>query len=323
MDTEHPGWRGLAAVVAVVVALLIGALVFMGGQTSAILSTVGAAVNTGNAGGDPASGQSDQQDTATPAGEGDQVAGAGGAAALPELLIIRTGHVEIEVGDLAAAVASARTRVLALGGYVSASDESASGEQANASAVYRVPANRWDEALEGIRGLASVVRGQQVETEAVTAQVVDLGARITNLRASEAALQSIMGRATKIADVLAVQGELTTVRGEIERLVAEKALLEERAAYGTLTVVFSLPATPATEEVRRGWDPAVDADRATGTLISVGQAVGSSAIWLGIVGLPLTIMGTILAFLAWRIGQLVTRRAAVEPDATWPTPDNR
>lgn len=313
MDTEDLGWRGPAAVVVVVVGLLIAALVFMGGQTSAILSTVGAAVNTGSEGGDAAGGP---QDTTTPAGEGEQVADAGGAAALPELLIIRTGHLEIEVGDLTAAVASARTRILAVGGYVSASDESASDEQASASATYRIPANRWDDALEGIRGLASEVRGQQVETEAVTAQVVDLGARTTNLRASEAALQSIMAEATKIADVLAVQGELTTVRGDIERLVAEKALLEERAAYGTLTVVFSLPATPATEEVRRGWDPATDADRATGTLISIGQAATSSAIWLGIVGLPLALVGTILAFLAWRIGRRVTRRAAAEPGPT-------
>jgi hypothetical protein len=312
MDTEHLGWRGPAAVVLVVVPLLFGALVFMGGQTSTILSTVGSAIGTESEGGDPASDQGGKQDPATPAGEGEQVADAGGAA-LPELLIIRTGHIEIEVGDLAAAVSSARTRVLAVGGYVSASDESASGEGASASAVYRVPANRWDEALEGIRGLASVVRGQQVETEAVTAQVVDLGARITNLRASEAALQSIMGQATKIADVLAVQGELTTVRGEIERLVAEKALLEERAAYGTLTVVFSLPATPATEEVRRGWDPAVDADRATGTLISVGQAVASGAIWLGIVGLPVAIVVLVVGALFWRVARFVARRGTVAP----------
>ena len=248
--------------------------------------------------------------------EGKQIADAAGAAAPPELLIIRTGQLEIEVTDLATAVATARTRVLAVGGYVSASDETAADGQANASAVYRVPADRWDEALDGIRGLASQVRAQQVETEAVTAQVVDLGARITNLRASEAALQGIMGQATKISDVLAVQTELTTVRGEIERLVAEKTLLEERAAYGTLTVVFSLPATPAIEEVRRGWDPATDADRATGTLISLGQAAASGAIWLGIVGLPLAIVGMILVFLAWRIGRLVTRRAAAETGPT-------
>jgi hypothetical protein len=310
MDTEDLGWRGPAAAVVVVVVVLFGAITFMGGQTSSILSTVGAAVDTGSQGGDPASGQGD---TGTPAGEGEQVADAGGAAALPELLIIRTGQIEIEVGDLAAAVASARTRILAVGGYVSASDESASDEQASASAVYRIPANRWEEALEGIRGLASAVRGLQVETEAVTAQVVDLGARITNLRASEAALQAIMAQATKIADVLAVQGELTTVRGEIERLVAEKALLEERAAYGTLTVVFSLPATPATEEVRRGWDPATDADRATGTLISLGQAATSSAIWLGIVGLPVAIVVLIVVALFWRVARFMSRRGSVAP----------
>jgi hypothetical protein len=292
--------------------LLFGAVVLMGGQTSSILSNVGSAINTGNEGGDPASGQ---QDVGAPVDEGKEVADAG-AAAPPELLIIRTGQLDIEVANLAAAVASARTKVLAVGGYISASDETAADEQATASAVYRVPADRWDDALERIRGLASEVRGQQVETEAVTAQVVDLGARITNLRTSEAALQGIMGRATKIADVLAVQTELTTVRGEIERLVAEKALLEERAAYGTLTVVFSLPVTPATEEVQRGWDPATDADRATGTLIGFGQTAVSLGIWLGIVGLPLLIAGLIVAAIAWRIGRLVTRRAATEPGPT-------
>jgi hypothetical protein len=312
MDIEDLGWRGPVAAFVVVVVLLFGAVVLMGGQTSSILSNVGSAINTGNEGGDPASGQ---QDVGAPVDEGKEVADAG-AAAPPELLIIRTGQLDIEVANLAAAVASARTKVLAVGGYISASDETAADEQATASAVYRVPADRWDDALERIRGLASEVRGQQVETEAVTAQVVDLGARITNLRTSEAALQGIMGRATKIADVLAVQTELTTVRGEIERLVAEKALLEERAAYGTLTVVFSLPVTPATEEVQRGWDPATDADRATGTLIGFGQTAVSLGIWLGIVGLPLLIAGLIVAAIAWRIGRLVTRRAATEPGPT-------
>jgi hypothetical protein len=176
-----------------------------------------------------------------------------------------------------------------------------------------VPADRWDEALDGIRGLAAHVRQLQVETEAVTGQVVDLGARITNLRASEAALQKIMGQAAKISDVLSVQGELTKVREEIERLVAEKALLEERAAFGTLTVTYNLPATPAVQEVRRGWDPATDADRATGTLIGIGQSATSIAIWLGIVGLPLLVIAAIALAIAWRLGRFIARRAVVEP----------
>ena len=311
-DEGRPSLKAIGGVLAVMAVVLVGSLFLFGGQVSAILSTVGNSipapqnVGTGVGGGVDTGGPVDQ-----PADEGGQIADA--AARPPELLIIRTGHLEIEVGDVAAAAAAARTRVLAVGGYVSASEETSSADGGTSTAVYRVPADRWDEALDAIRGLASRIRGLQVETEAVTSQVVDLGARITNLRSSEAALQKIMEQATRIADVLAVQGELTKVRGEIERLVAEKTLLEEQAAFGTLTVTYNLPVTPAAEEVRRGWDPATDADRATGTLIGVGQAAASLAIWLGIVGLPLAIAGTILVFLVWRIGRLVSRRAAAEP----------
>jgi hypothetical protein len=307
MDYEGRNWSNAAVVVVIVIVVLFGSLlIFSGAQTSSILSNVGNAIGApldGDAAADPA-----------PADDGGgQVADADAAARPPDLLIIRTGKLELEVADLAAAIAGARTRVLAVGGYVSSSDESSSADEATATAVYRVPADRWDEALDGIRGLAAHVRQLQVETEAVTGQVVDLGARITNLRASEAALQKIMAQAAKISDVLSVQGELTKVREEIERLVAEKALLEERAAFGTLTVAYNLPATPAVQEVRRGWDPATDADRATGTLIGIGQAFATLAIWVGIVGLPLLIIASILVAIAWRLGRFVIRRAVVEP----------
>ena len=317
MDDEarRPGWGTIGAILLVAAAAVFGGLFMIGGQVSTILSTVGSSITTGNVGTgvDTAAGDETQADGDAPADTGGQVADAGGAAAQPDLLIIRTGKLDLEVTDLATAIAAARTRVLAVGGYVSASDESTSGDRASASAVYRVPAGRWDDALDGVRRVATTVTQLQVETEAVTSQVVDLGARITNLRVSEAALQRIMAQAIKIADVLSVQAELTKIRGEIERLVAEKALLEERAAFGTLTVTFNLPATPATEEVRRGWDPAVDADRATGALISVGQSATSVGIWLAIIGLPLTIVSLIVVLVAMRIGRLVSRRGAVEP----------
>jgi len=171
----------------------------------------------------------------------------------PELLIIRTGSLELEVADIGTALAVGRDQVVALGGYVSDSEESAERDEATALVTYRIPADRWEAALDGLRGIARRVRHQRTQTEEVTGQVVDLGARIANLRASETALQAIMTQATKITDVLAVQEKLTDVRGQIERLVAEKEHLEERAAYATLHVAFLLPAAPAVEEVREGW----------------------------------------------------------------------
>jgi hypothetical protein len=242
--------------------------------------------------------------------DGGQIADA--AARPPDLLIVRTGQLEIVVRDLHPAVDAADKRVGAIGGYVSSSEESASGEDASASVVYRIPANRWDEALAAVRELATETRHAEVQTEVVTSQVVDLGARIANLRASESALQAIMVKSTGIRDVLDVQAKLTDVRGQIEQLVAEKSVLEGRAAMGTLTVVFKLPATPAAEEVRRGWDPATDVDRATGALLGLGQAAATVGIWLGIVGLPLLVVVAVTAAIAWRVRRVMGRRGAVQ-----------
>jgi hypothetical protein len=321
MDDERyrPGLGTIAVVLIAGALVVVGALAMTGGQVSTILSNVGAAVTSGESADGPVGNSSGDADEPADGGQGSAGGGQIAAAAPvpPDLLIIRTGELELEVADLPAAVAAARRIVADAGGYVSASEESAAGDDATASVVYRIPADGWDDAMASLRGLAHEVRHATVGTEAVTSEVIDLDARITNLRASEAALQKIMDQATRIADVLEVQAELTTVRGEIERLVAQKQSLEERAAFGTLTVVFRLPAAPVTEEVKRGWDPAADADRATATIVGVGQNVASAGIWLGIVGLPILLVAAVAAVVGWRIGRVVWRRRPIERGPSW------
>jgi hypothetical protein len=321
MDIERRlSTRTAAALVALpFVGLFVVLTIFGGGQTSTILSKVGAAIPDHQVVGTGVDTTNDSNPGAggTDSGgvdDGKQIADAAGAV-LPELLIVRTGELEIVVPDLHAAVTAADERVRAVGGYVGSSDESAAGAQASASVVYRIPAARWDEALASIRGLATQTRKAQVQTEAVTSQVVDLGARIANLRASEAALQAIMAKAATIKDVLEVQRQLGDVRGQIEQLVAEKAALEGRAALGTLTVTFSLPVTPKVEEVRRDWDPTSDVDRATGTLIRLGQKAASAGIWFGIVGLPLLVVTAVCLVIGWRVRRSLIRRRVAEPGA--------
>ena len=316
---DEPWYRRqnpLIALAVVVAILILGTLLFGGGQTSTILSTVGAAIPDRPANvGSGVDTTADDQGSGTGVSNGGTVADA--AAGPPTLLIVRTGTLELEVASLGSTVTAAGNVVTAAGGYVSGSDESAAGDDASASVVYRIPAAAWDAILTGIRGLATKVRHQQVDTEEVTGQVVDLGARITNLRATEAALQAIMARATKISDVLDVQKELTATRGEIERLIAEKTQLEGRAAYGSLKVTFNLPAPAAVTTAAKGWDPATDVDRATGRLIAIGQWATSAGIFLGIVGLPVLIGGAFLLIVLWQVVRLtrwlIARRTQGEP----------
>jgi hypothetical protein len=321
-DTKrnYTAWAVLGAVILIV--FVVGSI-FLGGQTSTILSTVGSAVNmpgdvgtgvgsssgdTTAGGGDPAATNGDANGDAN---GGAQLADA--AAGPPTLLIVRTGTLELEVAALAPSISAAASVVAGAGGYISGSDENASGDNANASVSYRIPAAVWDATLDGIRRVASTVRQQQVTSEEVSGQVVDLGARIQNLRATEAALQGIMARATKISDVLDVQKQLTDTRGEIERLVADKTQLEGRAAYGNLKVTFNLPAPAAVVKAQKGWDPAADVDRATGKLIAIGQRATSAGIFLAIVGLPVLIGGGLMLLIAWqlyRLGRWVLVRRA-------------
>ena len=215
-------------------------------------------------------------------------------AAPADLLIIKTGNLLLQVTGLDTAVTAATQKVDELGGYVSGSDRSGDGENASASITFRIPAARWDDALAALRALADKVLTERSSTQDVTGQVVDLGARVRNLEATERALQAIMDRATEIKDVLSVQAELTKVRGQIEEMTAEKGHLVEQAAMSTLTVTFSLKPNPVRTE-QQGFDPAAEAEQASASLVSVLQGVATAGIWFAIVWLPILLFFAIVA----------------------------
>jgi hypothetical protein len=314
----------IGAGVLVVAALLVG-LLFMGGQTSKILSTVGSSVGNQGTGSDSdaagqgSTGSGSDQGSGSGTGSGGQVADA--AAAVPALLIVRTGELTLQVPDLDIALRDGGAAVIRAGGYISGSSRTTDDGRESAQVTYRIPSAAWDSTLGVLHGIGSTTVSEQIKTEEVTGQVVDLTAHIANLRTTEAALQAIMARATRISDVLDVQEQLTTTRGEIEKLVADKAHLVDQASYGSLAVTYRLPVAPtptATPTPAKGWDPGDDVAHASGKLVKIGQTTTTVGIWLVIVGLPVVIGGAILAVLAWqatRFGRWLIRRReeAIEP----------
>jgi Domain of unknown function (DUF4349) len=229
------------------------------------------------------------------------------APAPDQALIVRTGSMVLDVTDLDAALAKAQAAVGAVGGYVSGSDRSGQGDQQVASITYRIPAAGWDRALDGVRAAGTRVEKEQTGAVEVTGQVMDLGARISNLKVTEAALQGIMAKATKIPDVLDVQQQLTSVQGQIEQLTTEKQHLEQQAALGTLTVVFQVPIVAVTTATA-GWNPGAQVDQATAQLIEVGQGIVSIVIWLGIVGVPVLLIVLLVALPATWIARRMLGR---------------
>ncbi len=214
------------------------------------------------------------------------------------LLIIKNGTMTLQVAGIDAALKQATQQITTLGGYVSGSDRSGDGDSAFASITFRIPATRWDEALAGLRGLAVKVVEEHSTTEDVTTQVVDLAARIANLQATEHALQGIMDRAREIKDVLAVQEQLTEVRGQIEQMTAEKTQLQQHAAMSTLNVSFELKPNPVRTEQQQ-FDPGAEAEQASASLVSALQGLAKAGIWFAIVWIPVLLFLALVGGIAW------------------------
>src|ERR1700692_3725726 len=101
-------------------------------------------------------------------------------------------------------------------------------------ATLRVPADQLDPTLAEIKRLGRVETESQSDEE-VTSQYIDLDARLTNARNTEQRLTDLLRQRTgKLADVLSVELELGRVRGEIERMQAEKKSLTNRVDFATL-----------------------------------------------------------------------------------------
>ncbi|AZM49373.1 DUF4349 domain-containing protein [Streptomyces sp. WAC 06738] len=248
----------------------------------------------------------DSADSSAPRGG---ATAAEGVTLAPQALV-RTAAITIRTKDLAGAADSARTLAEGAGGYVG--DESTSqepGAPARARLTLRVPAGEYDAVLGDLTELGRVV-DRDVEVKDVTDEVVDVDSRVRSQRASVARIRDLMDDATKLADVVTLEGELGTRQADLEALLAQQSSLKERTELGTITLELrrTAAAPPADEDdgtgvadaLAGGWDAFVTGLR--GVLIAVSASLPFAAL-------------LVLLALAWRWlrGRLPRRHIAPPP----------
>jgi Domain of unknown function (DUF4349) len=232
-----------------------------------------------------------------------------------EQRIVKTGEVGLVADDVMITVAQVRALAVELGGYVGGSQAGTAADPA--MLTLRVPAEQFDELLTRLGELSDVeVVSTSSREQDVTGQIVDLGARIRNLEASEASYRVLLDRAERIEDVITVQGRLDEVRGEIEQLEGQLEMLETQADLSTLTVTV-IPRDEPVAAVQAGWDPSAQVKDAAATLVGLAQGVLAALIWLVIVIVPISVIVGLVALVAIRLAPEVRRRVTPsEAEAT-------
>jgi PKD repeat protein len=151
-------------------------------------------------------------------------------------MVVRTGGLELVVQDIPAAIDEITRIAGDSGGYVVTSQKWKEGEKVFGTMSIRVPAGNYNGIILSLRALALEIVSETTSSQDVTEEYTDLGSKIKNLEATENQLLKIMQTAVKTEDVLSIQRELTTVRGEIEQAKGRMQYLERTSATSLINI---------------------------------------------------------------------------------------
>ena len=215
--------------------------------------------------------------------------------------LVRYGNIALEVPDAAKSLKEIVAAVTAAGGYISSSSQYGDPEVPFTSATFRIPATSFDAVMATLHSSGKLL-SEDTGSYEVTMQLVDLEARLKNLRASEAAYLSLMKRAVSVSDIVAVQAELSIVQGDIESFDAQRAALADQVAMANVSVTLSEPASPISD-ASSNFDLGRELSNALANLINVGRAVIVAVINIVVVAIPIAVLGGLF-------GSLLARGAA-------------
>lgn len=190
----------------------------------------------------------------------------GNATAENARKVIYNADVTLESTDFDAAQQAVLEAVETHGGYLSHSDLSGSAEDQDRflHLTVRVPATEYRSLLTALGNSANLLNASE-SADDITADYIDVQARLTALEAQRDRLNELADQAQTTADLLEIESQLSDVQYQIESYTQQQRWMDDQVDYSTVEVSLSevkalTPETPAgfLEQAGRafldGWD---------------------------------------------------------------------
>lgn len=165
--------------------------------------------------------------------------GAGTAAdAVPELpqQLVVEGSLQLSVAEIKDLVPALRAHVEQLGGLVVEEEVSGLDDDWQAHVKLRVPPQQLEAVVTWLAGRGDIT-DKQLRSSDVAKTLFDQELALKNAQLTSERLEALLRQGgLTMADVLAVERELTRLRGEIEAIKGQAAFLKDRVALATLDV---------------------------------------------------------------------------------------
>lgn len=223
--------------------------------------------------------------------------------------VVKTASMTVTVADPSTAADEAAVIVERVDGRVdSRSEDAGSGTgRALTSIMLRVPVAKLDEVVRELKTLGTV-ENASTSADDVTAQRVDMDARIRALQTSVERLLAIMRDAGDPDALITAESALSERQAELDSLRAQREALGDQIAYSTVDVSFYAEQVggPAPKEyvgffgqVQRGWEAMV-------------AVAGGAVLLLGLM-LPWLLVLAVAAAVLYGLIRLIAGRANRAP----------
>lgn len=215
--------------------------------------------------------------------------------------VIRQAQLGVEVGSgtFDSKLAQVRTIVESEGGYIAGTDAQTASTNPQDTSIrtgtinFMVPAANFDRTIDEISKVGSV-RSEHITGTDVSAQYVDLNARLANAQAQRDAMLALLKQATNINDIITIQNQIGQITAQIEQLKGQIKYLDDNTSYSTVTVTMTEAGAPAASSSDNwGFATALN-DAAHNFVATINYFVAG----LGAVG-PFLVLA-LLGFLVWR-----------------------
>ena len=208
----------------------------------------------------------------------------GVAHAASERKLIRTAELSLtHLEDVEKTVGEVEKIAREAGGFVGSTSLSRyeDGGQ-HGSVTVRVPVAKFEQVLSKLRELGRV-ECISTNVQDVTAEYVDLEARIRNAKREEQEVLKLFDRGGKLADIIQIEKRLSEVRETIERYEGSMRVMRDQVELSTITVQVYQKGEAAVPE-SRGYDIAYHFRSATRSLVLLLQGVFTFALYFVMVG---------------------------------------
>lgn len=175
--------------------------------------------------------------------------------------IIKEGEIRFETSDINETKSLIDKTAKELGGYISKDDANDYSDRHEHRLIIRVPSDKFDLLLQRISENAKKIDSKNINVLDVTAEYIDIDARIKTKKELRDRYKEILKKASKVDEILSIEKEIGQLETDIESVEGQMKYLKDRISYSTLTatyyektsVLFGFPSI-FVESFRRGWD---------------------------------------------------------------------